>query len=189
MKRRIIMYGFIALFERKTEELIKDIWRDLRKQSISFYAEEIKDRRPHITIASYNQLERDKFIQSMDHFYAATPELEIVFNTLGTFLNSGTLFISPTMSAPLSNLHRNHHDHFKKYNDNPDSLYLPGNWIPHCTLANRLSHEKLSDAFAYCTQKISTIKAKITEVALIETILEDGRCVAAPEVYTKKLLF
>jgi len=183
------MYGFIGLLDSKTEELIKEIWRDLRKQSISFYGEEIEDRKPHITIASYNQLEHDEFIHSMDQFYAATPAVKITFTTLGTFLNSGTLFLSPTMSAPLSNLHRNHHENFKKYNDNPDSLYLPGNWVPHCTLANRLSHEKLSEAFAYCTQKINTIHAQITEVALIETIFEDGRCVSAPEVYSKKLLF
>ncbi|WP_158175251.1 2'-5' RNA ligase family protein [Heyndrickxia camelliae] len=183
------MYGFIALLDKKTEEVVKEIWRDLKKQSISYYAEEVEDRKPHITIAGYNRLEKSDFIRSMDQFYDSSPEVEIAFNTLGTFLNSGTLFLSPTISAPLSNFHRNHHDNFKKYNDNPESLYLPGNWIPHCTLANRLSHEKLCEAFAYCSHKLNTIKAKIAEVALIETIYEGGRCVAALEVYSKKLLF
>jgi len=182
------MYGLIALFDQNTEELIKEIWQDLKKRSISFYAEEVEDRKPHITLASYNQLEQGDFIQLMDQFYDSTPQVEITFNTLGTFLNSGTLFLTPTMSAPLSNLHRNHHDNFKKYNDNPDSLYLPGNWVPHCTLANRLSHEKLSEAFSYCSQTISTIHARITEVALIESIFAGDRCISAPHLYSKKLL-
>lgn len=182
------MYGLIALFDQNTEQLIKEIWKELKMQSISFYAEEVENRKPHITLASYNQLEQGDFIQWMDQFYDSISQVEITFNTLGTFLNSGTLFLTPTMSTSLSNLHRNHHDYFKKFNDNPDSLYLPGKWIPHCTLANRLTHKKLCEAFSYCSQKIGTIQARITEVALIETIFLNGRCVRAPEVHSKKLL-
>lgn len=188
MESERYMFAIIALLDKKTENLIKELWQDLRKQSISFYAEEVEDRKPHITIASYNHLDKDEMIQSMDQFYDSTFQVEITFNSLGTFLNSGTLFLSPTMSTSLSNLHRTHHDFFKRFNDNPDSLYLPGKWVPHCTLANRLSHDKLCEAFKYCSKKLSTIDARITEIALIETILTDGRCIAAPEVYSKKLL-
>ena len=182
------MYGLIALFDQDTELLIKQIWKDLSEKSISFYAEEIEERKPHITIASYNNLDKSEFIRSMDQFYDSIHQVQIAFHSLGTFLQSGTLFLSPTMSTALSNLHRNHHDYFKKYNDNPASLYLPGYWIPHCTLANRLSHEKLCEAFAYCTNKIGKINARITEVTLIETIFDNSRCIAAPEVYSRKLL-
>lgn len=50
------MYGLIALFDEKTEQIIKDIWKELKEQSISFYAYEVEDRIPHITLASYNDL-------------------------------------------------------------------------------------------------------------------------------------
>ncbi|MBS4174704.1 2'-5' RNA ligase family protein [Bacillus sp. FJAT-49736] len=182
------MYGFIALLDKETEDSIKDIWRELKLRSISSYAEEVENRQPHITLASYNQLDQGDFIQWMDQFYDSTPQVEITFNSLGTFLNSGTLFLAPTISESLSNLHRNHHDNFNKYKDNPNSLYLPGKWIPHCTLANRLTHEKLMEAFTYCFGKINTIQASITKVALIETIFVDDQCIAAPVVYSKKLL-
>ena len=43
------MYGVVALFDEKTENIIKVIWEELREQSISFYAYEVEDRRPHIT--------------------------------------------------------------------------------------------------------------------------------------------
>ncbi|WML48684.1 hypothetical protein RCG23_00590 [Neobacillus sp. PS3-34] len=46
------MFGVIALFDEQTEQIINDIWKELREKLISFYAEEVEDRRPHITLAS-----------------------------------------------------------------------------------------------------------------------------------------
>ncbi|WP_244668231.1 hypothetical protein [Bacillus sp. NTK074B] len=39
------MYGLIALFDETTEQLIQDIWRELKERSISFYAYEVEDRK------------------------------------------------------------------------------------------------------------------------------------------------
>jgi hypothetical protein len=188
VKRGINMYGFIGLLDCETENVIKEIWKELSSKSISFYAEEINDRKPHITIASYNNLEKNEFIHSMDRFYNSKPQVKSPFSILGTFMKSGTLFLSPINSRPLLDFHTNHHEHFKKYNDNRNSLYLPGKWIPHCTLANRLTNEKLSEAFAYCSERISTINARITEVSLIEVIYEEGKCVASYELISKRLI-
>ncbi|MFF3023368.1 hypothetical protein ACFVRR_12050 [Gottfriedia sp. NPDC057948] len=40
------MYGVVALFDAKTEQIIKDIWTELSEKSISFYADEVVDRNP-----------------------------------------------------------------------------------------------------------------------------------------------
>ncbi|MBM7587493.1 2'-5' RNA ligase [Bacillus pakistanensis] len=177
------MYGVIALFDEKTEQIIKDIWRELSEKSISFYAEEIEDRRPHITIASYENLNYLEYSDHMELFYVDKSEIEITFQTLGTFLNSGTLFFSPTVTKELLEFHSQHHQYFKEFNDNPNSLYLPGKWIPHCTLANRLSTNKLSEAFHYCLTRNDTIHGKIKEVAIIEVTNKN----IAPQIYSKVL--
>lgn len=181
------MYGIIAFFDNKTEEFLRQIWRELVDNSISFYSEESGDKRPHITIADYNKIDEEKFIDSMDEFYGSKEEVEITLSTLGTFLNSGTLFISPTLSKDLLDFHNGHHEYFKAYNDDPNSFYLPSKWIPHCTIANRLSHEKLIEAFDFCSRKIGMIKATISEIALIKVIYEGNKCIAAPTIFSKKL--
>ena len=38
LKGGLIMYGLIAIFDEKTEQLIKEIWKQLSEKSISFYA-------------------------------------------------------------------------------------------------------------------------------------------------------
>ncbi|MFJ8511229.1 2'-5' RNA ligase family protein [Lysinibacillus xylanilyticus] len=125
------MYGFIAIFDEKTEQVIKDIWKELKEKSISSYAYEVENRRPHITVASYNNINKTEFIKQMDEFYNDKPALDITFNSIGSFLNSGALFFSPTITRELMEFHSIHHKYLKQFNDDPNSLYLPDNWIPH----------------------------------------------------------
>lgn len=45
------MYGVVAHFDSNTELYIKNVWKELSDKAISQYAEEVQDKRPHITIA------------------------------------------------------------------------------------------------------------------------------------------
>lgn len=182
-----MMYAFVGFFDHKTEQNLRNLWKQLSQHGISHYSEESQHRRPHITIADYDHPDKNKFIALMDEFYGTKPQVEVTFNGLGTFLGSGTLFISPTVSTTLSDFHEGHHDAFKHDNKDPNSFYLPGKWVPHCTIANRLSHEKLVEAFDYCSNNLSMSDTRITEVALLELIYDDGKCVSSPTVYSKKL--
>ncbi|TQR19414.1 2'-5' RNA ligase family protein [Psychrobacillus vulpis] len=177
------MYALIAILDEKTELIIKDIWKELYEKSISIYAYEVENRIPHITLASYNDLNKAEYVKQMDEFYEDKSAIDITFHSIGSFLNSGALFFSPTVTIELMEFHSNHHRYFERFNDNPNSLYLPNNWIPHCTLANRLSPEKLSEAFNYCSKRNSTIQGKIKEVALIDVTNKNK----APIVYSKEL--
>lgn len=181
------MYAIVAHFDRETETIINKIWSDLSTHSISKYAEEIPDRRPHITLASYKNLNLEGFIPVFDDYYQSQNRLPLTFNMLGTFLKSSALFLTPTPSIKLLNFHTQHHQHFDQYNDNPNSLYLPDRWIPHCTIANRLSSGKLEEAFTFCSKNLPIIHAQIKEVAIITTIMENNQCVSAPTVHSISL--
>lgn len=181
------MYGVIACFDNQTEKYFKNLWKLLVENDISYYSEEVEDRRPHITIADYNKLDEKKFIEDMDKFYGSKSGIQVTLSVLGTFLNSGTLFVAPTLSKELLSFHNNHHEYFKQYNDEPNSFYLPSKWIPHCTIANRLSQEKLVEAFNYCSQNIGVIKAQISEISLIKVKYEDNKSVGVSTIFSKKL--
>lgn len=47
------MFAVVAHFDQKTEQAINTIWKGLSASSISDYAYEISGRKPHITIADY----------------------------------------------------------------------------------------------------------------------------------------
>jgi 2'-5' RNA ligase len=181
------MYWVIALFDTKTEQVIKSIWEELSANSISFYSDEVKDGRPHLTLGNYYELNKGEYIGLMDTFYEKKGCFDITFNTIGSFLNYQTLFLSPTITKELIDFHTNHHNFFEKFNRKANSYYLPNQWIPHCTLANKLPHDQLSEAYAYCLKNFQTIKGKIKEVALIEMVGEYRESFEAPIIYSKTL--
>jgi hypothetical protein len=161
------MYGIIGLFDKETDNKIRMIWEELHAESISFYAEEVVDRKPHITLGSYETLDEGECIRKLDEFYQGQSCLDISFASLGTFLNSGALYLAPVVTSELLHLHKRHHEQFNQFNQNTQSLYSPNQWIPHCTLANRLTTAKLTQAFNYCLNRVQPITGKLTEVAII----------------------
>jgi len=181
------VYWFIALFDEQTEAQVKGIWQELKEQSLSYYIDEVKDGRPHITLASYEQLDKEEYIRKIDAFYEEVGKVELTFNTVSSFLNYGTIFLAPTVTENLLSLHSAHHHHFERFNGSANSLYLPGKWIPHCTVANQLESDDLARVFQYCFSEVNPIFGKIEAVALIELKEEDEEGMDAPIVYTKHL--
>ncbi len=161
-------YAFIGYLDYDTEVYFKNLWIELSNKGITQYGIETKGKRPHITIADYEDLDKDRFIELLDKFYDDKEKIDMSLNILGTFINTGTLFIAPTLSAELYNFHENHNSYFSTFNKNEESLYLPGKWSPHCTIASRLSEEDMAQAFRYCRNNISKISCKLSEIGLIE---------------------
>lgn len=181
------MYGVIALFDEAVEKEIHTVWDELCRNDISYYSKEVPDRRPHITIASYQNVEQESFIEDMNRVLQETSSIPITLSTLGTFLASKTVFLSPEPTKTLLDFHRNFHEKMKTYSDHSSSLYLPDNWIPHCTIANHLTEEKFHEAFRYCTNRIEKIHAVIREIALIKVEYKNEKCVNAPIIFSKRL--
>ncbi|MCM3734335.1 2'-5' RNA ligase family protein [Bacillus cytotoxicus] len=181
------MYGVIALFDEAVEKEIHTVWNELCRNGISYYSKEVPDRRPHITIASYQNFEQESFIEDMNQVLQETSNIPITLSTLGTFLASKTVFLTPIPTKTLLDFHCNFHGQMKKYSDHSSSLYLPDNWIPHCTIANHLTEEKFHEAFRYCTDRIEKIHAVIREIALIKVEHKNEKCVDAPIIFSKRL--
>ncbi|MDG4656320.1 2'-5' RNA ligase family protein [Ectobacillus antri] len=174
------MYAIIALFEEETHQQVIRIWNELADLRISHYAQEIENRQPHITLASYDKLEEISFIERMDMCYQATQRIPITLCTIGTFISSGALFWAPAPTKELLDFHERHHDLLSGFAAEGPSLYEPGCWVPHCTIANRLTADKLAEAVLYCTNKLPVQNAFLTKLALIRTEKANGKIVAAP---------
>lgn len=185
---RMYAYALVGYLDNETEKNFRRVWSDLNEKNITQYGIENRGRRPHITIADYDNLEKSRFTELLDKFYEETQKVQISLNILGTFINTGTLFIAPTLSTELLSLHRNHHNYFKKFNENENSFYLPGKWSPHCTIASRLDEDKMIQAFRYCKSNIGKINCKLNEIALIEIKLNDnGIAIEDIVIFSKEL--
>jgi len=181
-------YAFVAYFDYETENYFRQIWKDLSESNITQYGLETKGKRPHITIADYDNLDKEKFLELVSKYYESKLKISVTLNILGTFINTGTLFVAPTLSKELLDFHNNHHDYFGQFNKNDNSFYLPGRWTPHCTIASRLSEDNMIKAFKYCKSNLNKIDCKLNEVALIEIKLnKDGIAMEDTIIFSKEL--
>lgn len=161
------MYAIIATLDRQTEKVIRGIWNELKELSLSDYAYEVKDREPHITLASFEVDDIDSVIKILYSRLNPVLPLKITFQSLGSFLGTNIVYLSPTKTPDVMNLHSRIHELFKEIIE-PDSQYAPLNWIPHLTIANRIDEDKLAEIYRYCLNQISNQDAFIINLKLIE---------------------
>ncbi|WMT39721.1 2'-5' RNA ligase family protein [Paenibacillus sp. D2_2] len=155
---------------------------------ISNYAYEIQNRKPHITLADYSDLEEAHYKELFEQYYESATRIYLTFSMFGTFINSGALFLSPNPTRELIELHFNHHNHFKQYSVFSNSLYYPERWIPHCTIANRLTNQKLLEALQYSTNRLEMIRAEVQEISFIKLLIQDNNNKRVETIFSKRLL-
>jgi 2'-5' RNA ligase len=89
--------------------------------------------------------------------------------TLSTFpTNQNALLLGAVTDAELLAVHVAVHDVLAGRVRDPWAHYLPGVWVPHCTLAEDVTPEQLVAGFA-ALHPIEPIRARITEVAVKDT--------------------
>jgi 2'-5' RNA ligase len=165
----------VLYFDLETEKIIKTLWKELRDSGISDYAYEIENRKPHITLADYSDLKESEYRELFDSYYKSAPKMYLSYNTLGTFMNSGALFLSPNPTKELINFHFNYHNHFKEYNAFSNRMYHPESWIPHCTIVNHLDNQKLLEALQFSTTRLESIQTEVQEISLIKIIHQNNK--------------
>jgi 2'-5' RNA ligase len=176
------MYAVIANLDRESENNIYQ-WREgLKMAAISDY-----DGQPHVTIATHEELDTELFINEMNEYFSTKSYVPVFFSSLGMFLKSGILFLAPTKDPVLTEFHERYHRHFQKYM-HLLSLYTPNQWVPHCTIASHLSHEKLTKAFEKCTEWICPFHANLVSISLLEVHFENDKCVDLQYLHTVELL-
>jgi len=169
------LYGVVLHFDLETERIIKTLWKELSDSGISNYAYEIENRKPHLTLADYSDLKESEYSELFDGYYNSAPKIRLSYNTLGTFMNSGALFLSPNPTEELINFHSNYHNHFKKYNAFSNLMYHPERWIPHCTIANHLDDQKLLEALHFTTKRLESMQTEVQEISLIKIIYQNNK--------------
>lgn len=75
-------------------------------------------------------------------------------------------------------LHHSYHDYFKTFHDNPNSYYVPGKWVPHCTIANRLQTKQFLSVMKYIYEKFDFVTASIEKLKLIKVNYENGSAIS-----------
>ncbi|MBE7106333.1 2'-5' RNA ligase family protein [Bacillus cereus] len=171
------MYAIIATFDRVSTYKIRELQSELTN---IIGTNQLAGVEPHITLADYNELDVNLYTEKLKEFVAFQENIvAVTFPSVGTFPTNGTIFLAPIITNELLRFHHSYHDYFKTFHDNPNSYYVPGKWVPHCTIANQLNSNQFLSVMEYIYEKFDVTTASIGKLKLIKVNYENGSAISS----------
>jgi 2'-5' RNA ligase len=163
----MVRYAVGLLPDSGLEESIRAIWQRLRDAGIS--SNLLDDRgRPHLSLAVCTGLPED-FETGFEMFARGIRSFPLSLQAAGTFSSdSGVVFLAPAVTADLTELHERFFDSFGSGLDGRSSLYSPGSWVPHCTVAMGLEPREICRAIGICADAGLPLEGSLVSAALLE---------------------
>ena len=161
-------FAIHLFFDPDTEAIIKTAWKKLAETGIAPYMHRSANR-PHFSLAIYQSIHLAACEQKLQSLSAAWQPLPVSFQSIGIFPTTpATVFLSSPVTTALLDLHAEVHQALHPTGIDPSQYYLPGKWVPHCTLALDLEPGLLPQVLKIGLQMPLPINGEITEIGAIE---------------------
>ncbi|WP_274650889.1 2'-5' RNA ligase family protein [Paenibacillus humicola] len=179
------MYAVELFFDAPFEAYVRSVWKTLSDRNISTEMQDICGVRPHLTMAVYDDIPRlDTFFERFSAWTESSPAIHLKFDVLAFFPASGTLFLGPTVTDSLIRWHRQYHAEFDELLPNPHSFYVPNQWVPHCTLAIRLTPDQAAEAMAFCYPDFRPLQTRVIEAGVVKLGYDSNhRCTSSSTIH------
>ena len=130
-----MMYAIEMYFDKETEEKIMRLAQKIADAGLSTKYLEWKTR-PHVTLAVYNDIDVDRCAQLLEKFANDRKAFPALFDAVGMFNYTKTIFLSPVMTRSLYELHSELYTLMQEFEASAWEWYKqPDSWVPHCTVA------------------------------------------------------
>jgi 2'-5' RNA ligase len=156
-------------FDDVADAAVRGLWRGLEREGVPSLATRTHGRhRPHVAFAVAGSIPaRTREALREDLRLLAIPNLYL--STLAAFSTIDTvLMLAAVVDAELLAVHSAVHDVLAKKVRQPSAYYLPGSWVPHCTLAQGVEPAQVAAGFA-ALYPVEPIRARVSEIAVVDT--------------------
>jgi 2'-5' RNA ligase len=161
-------YAVELYFDSQTEKSIWDLRHALIAEGISSTISGLGDR-PHVSLAVFAEADPDRLISTSKELADMTEAFDFQLSAIGTFpTEQNVLFLSPVLTSKLLGLHRDFHDRLAEGQLTPSAYYIPGNWIPHCSVEMEIPDEQFSKALELCRKDFKPLHGRFEEIGIVE---------------------
>jgi hypothetical protein len=155
-------------FDEQADAAVRKLWQLLADAGLPSLATRTHRRhRPHVSLLVAESLAGADLVPLQSVLMARHPTLHLY--VLGTFPGrEGGLFLGVPVTAQLLEFHSGVHAALADQPVEHWPHYLPGNWVPHCTLAEGLHPAEAARAFGLLYE-YEQITATVTAVGTKDT--------------------
>lgn len=158
-------YAIELVFDDESQNIINEIRKLLNDNGVHDEAVKLN----HISIGDYFTYDIEGLKSKVLAFSKMIKPFEISLCSVGTFLtDENVIFIEPVMTEELKNVHKEFIDFMSDFDGELNQYYSIDKWMPHCTIAIRLSDEELFKGIKLLKRNLKLpIKAKVEKIDII----------------------
>ena len=162
-------YAVELYFDPVSDRAVRRIWSEIA-DGVGISTVSASGGRPHVSLAVYSDgLDHHSLSRELSAFSRSLIPFGFDLGSVGTFpTNEGVVFLAPVVTSELLDLHERFHTAFAKYGDWSSTYYLPGNWVPHCTVATDLTDAVIGQAVQHCREYFRPMRGRFQEIGLVE---------------------
>ena len=166
-ERGTMVHAVEVFFDSTTEAAIKAVWARLEAAGVPSLATRTHRRhRPHISLSVAERIKTGQ-LQDARERLAAT-HLDVTLYSPAIFPRRGVLYLSVVPTLALLRLHEDVHVALHDSLVAPWDLYSVGAWVPHCTLAQELTHAQIVQGIDLLHDQ-PTIAAHVSSAGILDT--------------------
>ncbi len=141
---------------------------------------------PHVSLAVFEQYNPDRLHALLKKLASSFPSTNFQLASLGTFPGrEGVFFLAPIVTSSILEVHSKLHRAIPGVVEGSWVYYLPGQWVPHCTLSIQLTASQLAHGFELLRRRGFSIRGRYHRLALVET--QPGRIKPVRQIYSMPL--
>ena len=161
-------FAVILYLDPVTDAEVRSLWQLLSERQISTVMTDMGIR-PHISLAGLEHVEAESLCQALDVFAHSTRPVSVRFGGVGTFpTEQGVVYLAPVVTFELLQLHARFNYLVTELGLVSHEYYVPGNWVPHCTLAIDLTPDEVAAVVAIGCRSNVFHTAALTHIGLVE---------------------
>jgi 2'-5' RNA ligase len=159
------VHALVAFLDEAADREIRRLWQSLADAGVSGSARRFA---PHVTLAAGGSIPAKARAAVRDELaFVVLPGVWL--STLAVFPSTeNVLLIAAVVDTELLAVHSAVHDALAGKVRQASAQHLPGSWVPHCALAERISPAQLSTALSLL-HPVTPIRAKLGPVSVLDT--------------------
>ena len=155
------------LFDARTDEAIRALWHRLEQAGVPTLLGHTHRRHvPHLSYAVLRSFDVDKVLDAMDLLPDEGP-MRLHLDALGMFRRS-RCWLVPAVTSDIAGRQERVVEAVESTGADLHRNYVPGVWVPHCTLAPRIRLEQLP-RLAAAVYDVLPLSATVESAALIDS--------------------
>ncbi len=155
-------------FDESADKRVREVWDDLARTNLTSCMID-GGYRPHVTLGVFEGYTSPQFENEFRLFTEKHGVFSVKFDYLGVFPRpEGVVYFGAVVTGQLLSVHGEFTRRFASLMMGIRPYYLPGSWVPHCTLAYGLSMAAIPAAVEVCSRFTLPLIAQVKEIGLIE---------------------